>query len=247
MRRRRWRRRQKSDEDAGAVADRRHGDKDAAAAQGGRAAQRENFSLAVAAKSRARRPTGARRRSAAAAAARAETGGATAWPRRALLWIRGCRRRAARLALVQPTSKPPPLIEEATPCLEFVAVYGAFDAMARAPRARAPSKARTRLAARAFGRGDLAVNARRALPRSAAPTACLLCGNQQWVGCVITESGGVGPTPPRPQAARRWRGGYAPMPNAREFDFHAVPLEIMKVQAAEARDGRPRARSSRRW
>ena len=34
--------------------------------------------------------------------------------------------RRASFALVQPTSKPPPLIEEATPSLEFVAVYGAL-------------------------------------------------------------------------------------------------------------------------
>ena len=78
--------------------------------------------------------------------------------------------RRASFALVQPTSKPPPLIEEATPSLEFVAVYGAFDANGEG--AAGSSSIKGAYAARPrelFGRGDLAVNARRALPAFCCP------------------------------------------------------------------------------
>ena len=78
--------------------------------------------------------------------------------------------RRASFALVQPTSKPPPLIEEATPSLEFVAVYGAFDA--KGEGAAGSSSIKGAYAARPrelFGRGDLAVNARRALPAFCCP------------------------------------------------------------------------------
>ena len=88
--------------------------------------------------------------------------------------------RRASFALVQPTSKPPPLIEEATPCLEFVAVYGAFDAHGEG--AAGSSSIKGAYAARPrelFGRGDLAVNARRALPAFCCPDGVpCLCGNQ---------------------------------------------------------------------
>ena len=53
--------------------------------------------------------------------------------------------RRASFALVQPTSKPPPLIEEATPSLEFVAVYGAFDAKGEGAAGSSSIKGRTRL------------------------------------------------------------------------------------------------------
>ena len=78
--------------------------------------------------------------------------------------------RRASFALVQPASKPPPLIEEATPSLEFVAVYGAFDAHGEG--AAGSSSIKGAYAARPrelLGRGDLAVNARRALPAFCCP------------------------------------------------------------------------------
>ena len=107
--------------------------------------------------------------------------------------------RRASFALVQPTSKPPPLIEEATPCLEFVAVYGAFDA--KGEGAAGSSSIKGAYAARPrelFGRGDLAVNARRALPAFCCPDGVpCLCGNQP-VGRVHHHA--------IEQASRRWRG-----------------------------------------
>ena len=97
--------------------------------------------------------------------------------------------RRASFALVQPTSKPPPLIEEATPSLEFVAVYGAFDANGEG--AAGSSSIKGAYAARPrelFGRGDLAVNARRALPAFCCPDGVpCLCGNQP-VGRVLATT-----------------------------------------------------------
>ena len=88
--------------------------------------------------------------------------------------------RRASFALVQPTSKPPPLIEEATPCLEFVAVYGAFDA--KGEGAAGSSSIKGAYAARPrelFGRGAIAEGARRALPAFCCPDGVpCLCGNQ---------------------------------------------------------------------
>jgi len=78
--------------------------------------------------------------------------------------------RRASFALVQPTSKPPPLIEEATPSLEFVAVYGAFDAQGEG--AAGSSSIKGAYAARPrelFGRGAIAEGARRALPAFCCP------------------------------------------------------------------------------
>ena len=88
--------------------------------------------------------------------------------------------RRASFALVQPTSKPPPLIEEATPSLEFVAVYGAFDAHGEG--AAGSSSIKGAYAARPrelFGRGEIAEGARRALPAFCCPDGVpCLCGNQ---------------------------------------------------------------------
>ena len=89
--------------------------------------------------------------------------------------------RRASFALVQPTSKPPPLIEEATPSLR-VGVYGAFG---KGEGAAGSSSSKGAYAARPrelFGRGDLAVNRARRC-RVLLPGRACLCGNQPVGRC----------------------------------------------------------------
>ena len=148
---------------------------------------------------------------AAAAAARAEDGrlkrenfsqrvdDALPWKTKKRPPRRGGRSVGARPAHVEAAAA---LIEEATPCLEFVAVHGAFDANGEG--AAGSSSIKGAYAARPrelFGRGDLAVNARRALPAFCCPDGVPVV-EIKLVGrvLVITESSGVRPTPPRRRA-----------------------------------------------